>query len=57
MADRNSDGYYAAVPLEEEGCAASVEIVENMLRLVLVGPTLTTTAVLTRGETRDVAYR
>jgi hypothetical protein len=49
--------YYAAIPLEDEGFAASVETVEGMVRLVLVGPVVTATAVFSRAETRDVAYR
>jgi hypothetical protein len=56
-ADPNGDSYYTAVPLEDEGAATAVEVVEGMVQLVIFGPVVTATATFTRAECRDVAYR
>jgi hypothetical protein len=55
--NRTDGGFYVAIPLEDEGVAASVEVVEGIVQLIVIGPVVTTTATFTRTECRDVAYR
>jgi aminoglycoside/choline kinase family phosphotransferase len=58
MADGHSTpdgGFYAAVPLEAEDCAAFVDIAGRMIKLSFRAPVVTSVATLTRREARGLA--
>jgi hypothetical protein len=50
--DPNGDGYFAAVPLETEDHAATVEVAAGMVLLKVLGPVTTQSVAFARGEAR-----
>lgn len=49
--------YFAAVPLETEDHAASVEVAAEMVLVRVLGPVVTVGLTFTRAGAREVAYR
>jgi hypothetical protein len=48
--DPNGGHYFATVPLETEDHAASIEVVDRMVQLAILGPAVTTRTTFTRAE-------